>query len=913
MPLERKAGQNHSGEEENPGLSQASLYAAVCELQKREHQLQEIQERFHALATASGQIIWTARPEGISHDFPFWRAYTGQSSDDVQGLGWMDAIHPSDRKRTCTEWLNAVAAKTMYQTEYRLRRADGMYHPFMVRATPLLDGEGNVREWVGVCTDISDRKQLEEALRASETHFRATFEHAPIGIANVTLDGRWFDVNQQLCDMLGYSRQELLAQTFLDVTFPDDVEVSFEQHQRLWEGTCQSYAMEKRYLRKDGTLIWVNLTVSLVRTPEGKPHYSVGIVEDISRRKQLEEENAQLLKGEQQARAEAAAHASMLEATIEAMTDGVGIYDSQGYSLLTNRALRNILGIDTNPTTYTWYTSLPYPERIKLTKIRDTSGHPFPPERSPLSRALQGEVVGDAESEDMVITALDGQERYLSSTAAPIWDASGQRCGAVLVNRDVTERRRLERQTHDALNALLEIAEALVAPAPLEEQRFGDEARAGISTLALRLAQLISHVLACERIGIVAVEPETGQFIPLAVVSPYPEEEQQWWTRRPHAPHLSENTDPVWVERLLTGEVMLLDTKRQPFSEPHPFKAPTLLIAPMSVGKHLVGLLSIGHSNGKHRYTPQEIALAGAVSHLTALVIEREHLLRQREEASTNALALREANRQMDTFLGIASHELNTPLTTLKLYHQIIERRLQQLERQESLSASEMPSLLATLSQHHIRAQAQIVRLSQLVSDLLDVSRIQAGHLHLRLNPVDVVDIVRNAVEEQCQANFARTIKLVLPSPAEILIKADADRLGQVVTNYLTNALKYSFEENPIEVGIERQPQQVQVWVHDQGPGLTAIQQEHLWERFYRVPGVEIRSGSGIGLGLGLHICKMIVEAHHGQVGVQSAPGEGSTFWFTLPLAPAQEGSTAGEGHAQLISQHLLPTCQPSR
>jgi signal transduction histidine kinase len=330
---------------------------------------------------------------------------------------------------------------------------------------------------------------------------------------------------------------------------------------------------------------------------------------------------------------------------------------------------------------------------------------------------------------------------------------------------------------------------------------------------------------------------------------------------------------------------MVLDMSTGPLHALHPFQLPAVLIAPLCIGKHLVGLLFIGHANAEHVYTPREIALAGAVARLTALVIERDHLLQQREEASANALALREANRRMDTFLGIASHELITPLTTLKLYHQIIQRRLQQAERASWRSASEMPGLLANLSQQHSNAQAQIERLSQLVSDLLDVSRIQAGHLHQRLEPVDVLALVRDAAEEQRQAHPTRTIRLVLPSQAEILVRADADRLGQVVANYLTNALKYSFEECPIEVGIERQQEQVRVWVHDQGPGLTAAQQEHVWERFYRVPGVEVRSGSGIGLGLGLHICKTIVEGHHGQVGVESAPGEGSTFWFAVPLA----------------------------
>lgn len=118
---------------------------------------------------------------------------------------------------------------------------------------------------------------------------------------------------------------------------------------------------------------------------------------------------------------------------------------------------------------------------------------------------------------------------------------------------------------------------------------------------------------------------------------------------------------------------------------------------------------------------------------------------------------------------------------------------------------------------------------------------------------------------------------------------ADADRVQQVISNYLSNALKYSEADKPVEVHIELVGKLVRVSVRDEGPGLSRTQQQHLWERFYRVPEVEVKSGTGIGLGLGLHITRMIIERLGGQVGVQSTPGEGSTFWFTLPLIEAGE------------------------
>jgi signal transduction histidine kinase/integral membrane sensor domain MASE1 len=270
---------------------------------------------------------------------------------------------------------------------------------------------------------------------------------------------------------------------------------------------------------------------------------------------------------------------------------------------------------------------------------------------------------------------------------------------------------------------------------------------------------------------------------------------------------------------------------------------------------------------------------------------ERNQLVREREEARASELALRETKAQMDTFLGIASHELKTPLTSLKLSLQWSQRQLRKLTQSRNEAATAEDTGLQSAMEQMERTAHQMERMEALVNDLVDVSRIQAGKLELRPEQADLVVIVHEAVAAQREAEPERTIYLERLPDLSVPVYADAGRIEQVVTNFLTNALKYSPVDRPVKVGLQVEPEQtrVRVWVRDFGQGLPLSEQGHIWERFHRAQSVEVQSGTGVGLGLGLYISRMIVEHHQGQVGVQSAPGQGATFWFTLPLPASPE------------------------
>ncbi|WP_374950033.1 ATP-binding protein [Mucilaginibacter sp.] len=225
----------------------------------------------------------------------------------------------------------------------------------------------------------------------------------------------------------------------------------------------------------------------------------------------------------------------------------------------------------------------------------------------------------------------------------------------------------------------------------------------------------------------------------------------------------------------------------------------------------------------------------------------------------------KQMERRKDDFITIASHELKTPVTSLKAALQLIDKL------KDNPSHPMIPKLI-------FQSRRSVERVSTLIDDLLNIGRLQQDKITLNKTDFILSELI-NACANPVSITAKKSIRIT--GELELVVHADEHQIDQVITNYLTNAVKYATESKQIDVSLETAGNYVKVSVTDQGPGIPSEKLEHLFDRYYRVNDSGISTS---GLGLGLYICAEIIQRHGGEIGAASELGNGSTFWFTLPL-----------------------------
>ncbi len=690
--------------------------------------------------------------------------------------------------------------------------------------------------------EITERQRVEESLRSSESTIRSYFDLPLIGIAITSPEKGWLEVNNKLCDILGYERHELMQMTWVDVTYPDDLEADLEHFNRLLAGTSEGYLMDKRFIRKNGQVIYASISVRCIRRVDGSIDYFVALVQDITDRKQAEEEREQLIR-EQVARLEAEAQAQKLaflarssaelsssldyETTLARVAQlavpfiadwcAVDILDE-------NQAIRRvaIAHLDPSKVELAWELWRRYPEDINnargvgkvlrtgqpaiVTEITDANLIAFAKdaEHLELLRAIglksymtvpmlaRGRTLGTisfltAESDvrytpaDLPLVEDLAQRAALAIDNARLYHVSEAARGAAQAARQLAEKTAERNASLQALTAAL--SEALTP------------AQVGEVLVNQGLAALKASA------GFIVLLTESDRSLELVRAVGYSQEMLDKWNRFPITATLPiadavRTQKPILIESREAWAQQYSHLATQYVDSPHN----AWVAIPLIVDGHTVGGMGLSFPNAQ-TFSEDDSAFMFALGQQSAQAIQRARAYaaerQARDEAEAARSAAEAANRTKDEFLAVLSHELRTPLNAMLGWTQLLLNR--------KFDEARMRGALETIERN-------TKSLATLIDDILDVSRIITGKLHISPRPCKLVSVIEGATEAVRPAAEAKRIPIELFLDSSLgPVWGDASRLQQVVWNLLSNAIKFSPPGGRVEVRLERVSEELQV------------------------------------------------------------------------------------------------------
>jgi signal transduction histidine kinase len=594
---------------------------------------------------------------------------------------------------------------------------------------------------------------------------------------------------------------------------------------------------------------------------------------------------------QQQAAQEAILLANRLECIFDTVPDSVITCDREGKILRMNAAALKLFEVASEPLCRgTRYQQFLHHYVKGEEQQRAISFEPWL-----MSLLIDGEATSSPQEELLVLQVPSGRKVYVNMCSLPILDALKHTVGTVHMFHNITHRYQKARHLQRVHQAVSRLQEAIAhIPehldfAPLE----------GLFLLsppmlfvAQQLVDVIGQVLDCNIVSLVALGPPAGH-VHYVMGSGLTSEQEQHRRERRGCFLPSEYVGETVLGRLSANQEAILpsDRVRLPPGVRADIGAANLLLIPLFHENQLAGGLVIGKAGFDSEYTPEEIELVKAVAAQAILVIECLHCSYEQAETRARELVWQEMDRLLNEFLNLAGHELKTSLTVIKGNLQVAQRRLTLLKRQVTEQPGRVSEQLEQVQQP-LAAAAQSARLQErLINELIDDARIQASTLELHLKHGDLLALLREAVTHQQRLVPERAIVLdILAQENVVPIIADAERITQVITSYLANALSYAPADQPVTVQLTVEDAGARVSVHDEGPGIPLEEQERIWERFYHAKEMTGHHECELGLGLGLYLCQVFIERHQGSVGVQSEPGHGATFWFTLPIEAALGG-----------------------
>ncbi len=766
-----------------------------------------------------------------------FQSFTGHGRDELLGTDFLRLVMPEDREMFRENALMMLNGESMTPYEYRIVTKDGetRWVTETVTAIQFLERQA----MLGSLTDVTDRKRLEKASRESDERYRTLFESAEEGILILDNEAGGFTyANPAVCRLLGYNQEELRGMDRGDIHPREEwPHVSLELEALAAGRRTLAASIPCLTKARDTIYVDISATTAIIN----KRQCTISFFRDVTERKQIEDE---LLESE-----------GKLQAMFESIADGIIVTDLGGSIVRLNDAAAALYGC-----------------REKDDLIGDRIlDYAADEDRARVMGSMERAYEqGRSDSIEYVLLAKGEKQVHAELSTALLRDKSGKPTGFIAVTKDISERKRAEEeilQRTRELSALHQVLTSITQTLDLDEV----------------LTEIVSHVgaaLESNYTSIVMVNEDgslgigSEEFVGIAPLSAR--------AQRKGSPRRIVDITPspigarphgVTRKILKTGQPVVIDDV-----DTVDGTNPILLAAgiksyagvPIKAKQTIIGVLFV-HSTRRNAFGGKDKLLV-AFADEAAIAIENARLY---NEASTVG-ALREADRLKTELLANVSHDLRTPLTSIKGYTTTILRHFDRLADEEKRDFL-----------HEIEIASD--RLTELIENLLQLSKLEAGGFHMQKEPVVIVSLLTNAVEDLEQKTKGR--RFVTRYDERLpLIDGDPRRIRQVLDNLLSNAVKYSPENTDITVECISSDSEVKVRVTDQGVGISPEELEKVFDRFYQASSGASQRGGGVGLGLA--ICKGIIEAHGGRIWAESTLGKGSTFTFTLPL---QESNAAAQ------------------
>ncbi|HTK08254.1 MAG TPA: PAS domain S-box protein [Ktedonobacteraceae bacterium] len=792
------------------------------DITERKQREQENQEQYRTIVQTANEGIWLVDQEARTLFINDRMAsMLGYSVEELLGRAAVDFVFPEDLALV-QEHMQHNLQGSFEQFDTRFRCNDGSTLNVLACTSPVRDGQGEIMGSLGMFTDLTERK-LEEQARL---RLAALVESADIPIIGKTLEGIITSWNRAAEQTYGYSAEEVVGQP-ITLIFPPDRQEEFGRIMKQINEGKQVGLYETVRQRKDGTTLPVSVSISPIYNREGQIIGASSIAHDITERKLIQAQERFLTRVSKALAStldyqETLANVARLIVPQLADWFSVDLVNEEGRFELIEVAHKD-------PEKVRWARALREHYSVDPDAALGTAH---------VARTGQAELYAEIPDELLVAASRNEEELALarqigfSSVMTVPLVARGKTIGVVSFVAAESGKRYTERD--------LALAEEVGrrAGVALDNARLYREAQQSRDQLDIILQGVADGII---------VYAKDSQII-------YANEAAAQMTSSGSVQHLLAEQEPG-----ILGKYELVDERGQPFSSSQFTHLRVLAGEPEA--QAVIGYREANKQQPELWSLVKSRPVIGANGEVE-MVITIIHDVTQQMSLE----------RRKDEFISMTSHELKTPVTSLKGFAYVLQRRL---EKQGD-----------TQGAHYLaRMDAQLDKLTTLISDLLDVSRIQSGKLVLHMEPVDLDALIDETVENVQAATS--THHLLIEGKTTTQVMGDKERLGQVFVNLLTNAIKYSPRAQQVIVRLSQDAdgEWLIVRVQDFGLGIDKVHHEKIFERFYQVSDPEEKTYPG--LGIGLSICSEIVMRHQGRMWVESSKGQGSTFFVALPRLQA--------------------------